>query len=204
MMRPTGRCRQARDYKTDGSYKFHFTSKSNKHSFKTANTAKRDNWVAQLKLKIAKAKELAATVTESEAYKKTIERFKPAPPKKEKAAETPKEDAKAEESAPTPATEETPKEEEPKEEHKKEEKTKGSKRRSVSLPFAFGKREKSPAPAEGEEKSGKSPFSKLHATIKGKAKAKEKPAEETKPEEPEAENKPDNMASSTPAATAAA
>ncbi|KAH8661719.1 Pleckstrin homology domain-containing protein [Ilyonectria robusta] len=208
----------ATEPETDGSHKFHFTSKGNKHSFNAANTAERDNWVTQLKLKIAEAKELAATVTESEAYKKTIESFKPAPPKKEKAAETPKEEAKAEESAPAPATEETP----------KEEKTEGSKRRSVSLPFAFGKREKSPPPAEGEEKSGKSPFSKLHATIKGKAKAKEKPAEETKPEEPvkeeakeedkteppkeeepakqaepEAENKPDNVASSTLAATTA-
>ncbi|KAH8654176.1 Pleckstrin homology domain-containing protein [Ilyonectria robusta] len=113
----------ATEPETDGSHKFHFTSKGNKHSFNAANTAERDNWVAQLKLEIAEAKELAATVTESEAYKKTIENFKPAPPKKEKAAETPKE-------------------EEPKEEPKKEEKTEGSKRRSVSLPFAFGKREK--------------------------------------------------------------
>ncbi|KAJ9419770.1 hypothetical protein FOXG_06975 [Fusarium oxysporum f. sp. lycopersici 4287] len=81
----------------DASHKFHFTSKGNKHSFRAANTAERDNWVAQLKLKIAEAKELATTVTESEAYKKTIESFKPPPPKEE---------AKAEE-----ATEETPKEE---------------------------------------------------------------------------------------------
>ncbi|KAL6414069.1 hypothetical protein AUP68_00583 [Ilyonectria robusta] len=63
----------AAEPETDGSHKFHFTSKGNKYSFKTANTAERDNWVAQLKLKIAEAKELAATVTESEAYKKTIE-----------------------------------------------------------------------------------------------------------------------------------
>ncbi|KAK2668049.1 hypothetical protein RAB80_015428 [Fusarium oxysporum f. sp. vasinfectum] len=81
----------------DASHKFHFTSKGNKHSFKAANTAERDNWVAQLKLKIAEAKELATTVTESEAYKKTIESFKPPPPKEEAMAEE--------------ATEETPKEE---------------------------------------------------------------------------------------------
>ncbi|KAI3573963.1 Pleckstrin homology domain-containing protein [Fusarium oxysporum f. sp. albedinis] len=110
----------ATEPETDGSHKFHFTSKGNKHSFKAANTAERDNWVAQLKLKIAEAKELASTVTESEAYKKTIESFKPAPPKKEEAKakesvsapateETPKE-AKAEESVSAPAAEETPKE----------------------------------------------------------------------------------------------
>ncbi|KAI3571897.1 Pleckstrin homology domain-containing protein [Fusarium oxysporum f. sp. albedinis] len=110
----------ATEPETDGSHKFHFTSKGNKHSFKAANTAERDNWVAQLKLKIAEAKELASTVTESEAYKKTIESFKPAPPKKEEAKaeesvsapateETPKE-AKAEESVSAPATEEIPKE----------------------------------------------------------------------------------------------
>ncbi|KAJ9419187.1 hypothetical protein FOXG_16379 [Fusarium oxysporum f. sp. lycopersici 4287] len=86
----------------DASHKFHFTSKGNKHSFKAANTAERDNWVAQLKLKIAEAKELATTVTESEAYKKTIESFKPPPPKEE---------AKAEEATFTLATEGTPKEE---------------------------------------------------------------------------------------------
>ncbi|KAH7146016.1 Pleckstrin homology domain-containing protein [Dactylonectria macrodidyma] len=97
----------ATEPETDGRHKFHFTSKGNKHSFKAADTAERDKWVAQLKLKIAEAKELAATVTESEAYKKTIESFKPAPPKKEKATETPKKEAKAEESAPAPATEET-------------------------------------------------------------------------------------------------
>ncbi|KAH8653014.1 hypothetical protein BGZ61DRAFT_487314 [Ilyonectria robusta] len=71
-----------------------------------------------LKLKIAEAKELSATVTESGAYKKTIESFKPAPPKEEKAAETPKEEAKAEESAPAPATEKTPKQAEPEAENK--------------------------------------------------------------------------------------
>ncbi|KAH7114015.1 Pleckstrin homology domain-containing protein, partial [Dactylonectria macrodidyma] len=104
----------ATEPETDGSHKFHFTSKGNKHSFKAANTAERDNWVAQLKLKIAEAKELAAIVTESETYKKTIESFKSPPHKKEeKAPEAPNGEAKTEEPAPTvAAAEETPKEEE--------------------------------------------------------------------------------------------
>ncbi|KAH6866216.1 Pleckstrin homology domain-containing protein [Thelonectria olida] len=76
----------ATEPETDGSHKFHFSSKGKKHSFKAANTAERDSWVAQLKLTIAEAKELAATVTASEAYKKTIESLTLAPPKKEKAA----------------------------------------------------------------------------------------------------------------------
>lgn len=58
-------------------------------------------------------------------------------------------------------------------------------KRKSSLPFAFGKRDKSPAPAEGEEKSKNGPFSKLRATIKGKtSKSEEKPAEEKAAEEP--------------------
>lgn len=63
-------------------------------------------------------------------------------------------------------------------------------KRKSSLPFAFGKRDKSPAPAaEGEktEKAAKSsPFSKFRATIKGKSatpKAEDKPAEEAAKEE---------------------
>lgn len=101
-------------------------------------------------------------------------------------------------------------------------------KRKSSLPF-LGKREKSPSPADGEERS-KSPFSKLRATIRGKtaSKPEEKPAEETvkeetteaKPEEttvaeaakeepvkvvePEAETKPENVATTTPVVTAAA
>ncbi|KAJ6442927.1 immunogenic protein [Purpureocillium lavendulum] len=379
----------ATEPEVDGSNKFHFTSKGNKHSFKAASAAERDGWVAQLKLKIAEAKELATTVTESEAFKKTVESFKPAPAvvKEDKPTEEPvkAEEAKAEES---PKEGETPKEETKKEEpkrrsasrkrasifgfgSKKEEKKEEAKteevpaaaepvaeaeapkaeetpavatdapatedkpaeeaapaespkekpapakrnsffggvfgkkekkpaeaakpteeaaeapkegeapvtdaaapvippvesttplavdvsspatvptetveapaatngeakketkeRRKSSLPFAFGKREKSPSPVDGEEKTGKSAFSKLRATIKGKsaAKAEEKPAEDvateepaketpvveepakeeapvaeaSKAAEPEAENKPENVASSTPAVTAAA
>ncbi|PHH59483.1 hypothetical protein CDD81_3150 [Ophiocordyceps australis] len=107
-------------------------------------------------------------------------------------------------------------------------------KRKSSLPFAFGKREKSPVPADGEDKSGKSAFSKLRATIKGKTAAKtdDKAAEEvvkdeavagesakevpaaeeaakeaapaTEATEPESENKPENVNSPAPVVTAAA
>ncbi|PHH73223.1 hypothetical protein CDD82_5598 [Ophiocordyceps australis] len=58
-------------------------------------------------------------------------------------------------------------------------------KRKSSLPFAFGKREKSPVPADGEDKSGKSAFSKLRATIKGKTapKTDDKVAEEVAKDE---------------------
>lgn len=116
-------------------------------------------------------------------------------------------------------------------------------KRKSSLPF-LGKREKSPAPAEGEDKSPKSAFSKFRATIKGKSApkeeakkdeaTKEEPAKEeakveetkaedkkdetvpepakvtpvaddtAKPVETETETKPENVATTTPAVTAAA
>ncbi|EFY87720.1 immunogenic protein [Metarhizium acridum CQMa 102] len=362
---------------TDGSNKFHLTHKGNKHSFKAVTTAERDNWVAQLKAKIAEAKELAASVTASEAYKNSLESFqlKAAAPKEEKPeegakteeaakpeeaspaegeaaaateakpAEEPKrrsasrkrasifgfgkkeltkekkeeskaEEAVAPEAAETAAEADAPKTEEPPVEGEAaaavEEKPTISKRNSIfgnvfgkkekktadkpaegaahedgeatadtaapvippvasnaplfqesnaavesteaaatngaetakkdikekrksSLPFNFGKREKSPSPVEGEEKaekSGMSAFSKLRATIKGKsgAKTEEKPAEEAvkeevataeaaatteepaaaaaaepaKAAETEAESKPENVATATPAVTAAA
>ncbi|RCI12979.1 hypothetical protein L249_0269 [Ophiocordyceps polyrhachis-furcata BCC 54312] len=390
----------ASDPEVDGSHKFHFTSKGLKHSFKANTTPERDSWVAQLKLKIAEAKDLVSSVTESEAYKKTHETFKPVPvpaaaalakddkPTEDaaktdepvKADETPKEgeavkeDVKDEEpkrrsasrkrasffafgsgkkddkreqkeekkdesskaeAAPavaaaaaepaveaeeTPAaeaaTEDVAPAESPKERSahpkrnsffggvfsKKEKKPADSKavdeapeaapeaelpttttdatapvippvesttplavdvptttaapaeaaettaanpevkkdtkeKRKSSLPFAFGKRDKSPVPAEGEDKAGMSAFSKLRATIKGKSAAKpeDKVTEEAAKEEataaaattdakkdasaeaaqdapsaapeasaPEAENKPENVASATPAVTAAA
>lgn len=106
-------------------------------------------------------------------------------------------------------------------------------KRKSSLPFTFGKRDKSPGPAaEGEEKKGA--FSKLRATIKGKgaAKPEDKSAEEAKeedaikeeeetpavdeapkeeakeeapkPEEAEAENKPEGAPAAAPVVTAAA
>lgn len=117
---------------------------------------------------------------------------------------------------------------------------KDKEKRKSSLPFTFGKRDKSPGPgSEGEEKSSKGAFSKLRATIKGKgaAKPEDKPAEEAKeeeaikeeeetpaaaaateetpkeaakedevakPEEAEAENKPEAAAAPAPVVTAAA
>ncbi|KAH7180861.1 Pleckstrin homology domain-containing protein [Fusarium sp. MPI-SDFR-AT-0072] len=139
----------------DGSHKFHLTSKGNKHTFKASSAAERDNWVAQLKLKIAEAKELATTVIESETYKATLESFKPTPVKKEeKAAEAAKEETLAEAAVAVPATEEaapiteeTPKEEETKDERKKDVKSEEPKRRSASRKrtsfFGFGKKEES-------------------------------------------------------------
>ncbi|KAH7634241.1 hypothetical protein SMAC4_00211 [Sordaria macrospora] len=161
---------------TDGPTKFHFTAKGHKHAFKASNTAERDNWVNQLKAKIAEAKELANTVVESETYKKTIETLNPAAVKKEEkapeaaAAVEPATEATAE----GPTTEETPAATEEvattepivKEEAKKEDaKEEGSKRRSASRKrtsifgnLGFGKKEEKkpvtveavPEPKEGE------------------------------------------------------
>ncbi|EJT78880.1 hypothetical protein GGTG_03974 [Gaeumannomyces tritici R3-111a-1] len=85
----------------DGPTKFHFTSNGHKHTFKAANAADRDNWVAQLKAKTAEAKEAVATVTEGETYKATLESFKPAAPVKKE--EEKKEEPKVEEAAPVVA-----------------------------------------------------------------------------------------------------
>jgi hypothetical protein len=126
----------------DGSNKFHLTSKGNKHTFKASNTAERDNWVAQLKLKIAEAKELATTVTESETYKATLESFKPAK-KEEKVAEAPKEETAVAVPATgeaAPATEETAKVEEPTEAKVEEPKRRSASRKRTSF-FGFGKKE---------------------------------------------------------------
>ncbi|CCC05995.1 hypothetical protein SMACR_00211 [Sordaria macrospora] len=156
---------------TDGPTKFHFTAKGHKHAFKASNTAERDNWVNQLKAKIAEAKELANTVVESETYKKTIETLNPAAVKKEEkapeaaAAVEPATEATAE----GPTTEETPAATEEvattepivKEEAKKEDaKEEGSKRRSASRKrtsifgnLGFGKKEeKKPVTVEAEKK----------------------------------------------------
>lgn len=179
----------------DGSHKFHFTSKGNKHTFKAATAAERDNWVSQLKLKITEAKELASAVTESETYKQTIESFKPAPPKKEETpAEAPKEDSKPEEAAPAP--EEAPKEEEAKDERKKEEvKSEEPKRRSASRKrtsfFNFGKKE--------EKKEETKPVEEAPVVEEAAPAEEAKPVEETpKVEVPAAEDKPADEA--TPAA----
>lgn len=109
---------------TEGSNKFHFTAKGHKHTFKATSAAERDNWVAQLKAKITEAKELVATVTDSETYKTTLASLKPAPPAKKEEVVAPVAEVEA------PAVEEAPKaaEEPAKEEVKKEE----PKRRSAS------------------------------------------------------------------------
>ncbi|KAI9171726.1 hypothetical protein HJFPF1_01216 [Paramyrothecium foliicola] len=142
----------ATEPEVDGSNKFHLTSKGNKHTFKALNTAERDNWVAQLKLKIAEAKDLVATVTESETYKQTLESFKPVVPAK-KEVEAPKEEApKTDE---VPKTEEAPKEDEVKEAAKEEPKVEEPKRRSASRKrasfFGFGKKEEKKEEVKAEE-----------------------------------------------------
>ncbi|KND91422.1 hypothetical protein TOPH_04006 [Tolypocladium ophioglossoides CBS 100239] len=151
---PTGliNLADASEPELDGSNKFHFTSKGNKHSFKAATPSERDGWVAQLKLKIAEAKELVATVTESEIYKTTVESFKPAPivAKEDKPAE---DATKTEESA---KAEDAPQEgEAAKDESKEEPKTEEPKRRSASRKrasfFGFGKKEEKKEEPKTEE-----------------------------------------------------
>jgi cell division septation protein DedD len=118
----------------DGN-KFHFTAKGHKHTFKAATTTERDAWVEQLKAKIVEAKELAATVTESETYKKTLEALKPAS-KKEKTPEPVAAEpvADATEAAAEPAATEAPATEAPKDEEAKadEPAVEEPKRRSAS------------------------------------------------------------------------
>ncbi|PHH73502.1 hypothetical protein CDD80_3768 [Ophiocordyceps camponoti-rufipedis] len=127
----------ATEPEVDGSHKFYFTSKGNKHSFKANSTPERDSWIAQLKLKIAEAKELASNVTESETYKKTLETFKPVPATAAPKEEKPTEDAaKPEESA---QPEDAPKEADtPKDEVKDEEPKRRSASRKRASFFAFG------------------------------------------------------------------
>lgn len=155
---------EASEPSTDGANKFFFTSKGHKHSFKAATTAERDAWVAELKTKIEEAKALAATITESETYKKTLEALKPA--KKE---EPKKEEAPVAEAAPeaVPVVEETPAvaateaaAEAPKEEAKKDELTveepaKGrrsaSRKRASIFGSVFGKKEEKKTDAAESE-----------------------------------------------------
>lgn len=135
---------------TEGPTKFNFTSKGNKHAFKAANAADRDNWVSQLKLKIAEAKELATTITEAETYKSTLESFKPAAPvkKEEPVAAAPAETTEAaaapvEAPAAVPTIETPPAvaEETPKE-APKERRSASRKRQSIFGSF-FGQKEES-------------------------------------------------------------
>ncbi|KAF4503200.1 hypothetical protein FAGAP_551 [Fusarium agapanthi] len=213
----------------DGSHKFHLTSKGNKHTFKASSAAERDNWVSQLKLKIAEAKELATTITESETYRATLESFKPAPVKKEeKAAEAAKEETPAEAAVAVPsteeaapATEETPKEEEIKDERKKDVKSEEPKRRSASRKrtsfFGFGKKEESKKEAEAKpadevavetpavEETPKidEPFKPVEEAAPAAVEEPAKPAEETAPEviPAVAEDKPAESPKEKPTAT---
>ncbi|KAK2937315.1 PH-like domain superfamily [Fusarium oxysporum f. sp. vasinfectum] len=170
----------------DGSHKFHLTSKGNKHTFKASSAAERDNWVAQLKLKIAEAKELATTVTESETYKATLESFKPTPVKKEeKASDAAKEETPAEAAVAVPATEEaapvteeTPKDEETKDERKKDVKSEEPKRRSPADEVAVE------TPALEETPKIEEPVKPVEEVAPAAVEEPAKPAEETAPEAP--------------------
>lgn len=207
---PTGiiNLAEATEPQTDGPSKFHFAANGHKHSFKAASKAEADNWVSQLKTKIEEAKEVAATIKETEEYKAAYEAYKPTPAKKEEKQEEqkdaedkpaeaePKDDepAKDEASKDEPAKEEEPnKDGEPaKEEDKKDEPREESKRRSASrkrtsvLGF-FGKKDK---PAE--EKSDDKP-SEAEAPEAEPAKDS-KPAEDKPDETPAAEAKPSEEA----------
>ncbi|KAI1656906.1 Pleckstrin homology domain-containing protein [Daldinia decipiens] len=150
---PTGAIQlaEASEPTAEGATKFSFTAKGHKHAFKAPTAADRDNWVEQLKLKIAEAKELAATIAETEAYKQTLESLKPAKEEKPAEAEPAKEEAKEE-------PKEEDKKEEPKEEDKKED-GKDSKRRSASRKRAsifgnlLGKKEEAKKETPAEDKS---------------------------------------------------
>ncbi|KAI1309741.1 Pleckstrin homology domain-containing protein [Xylaria venustula] len=153
---PTGviQLSEASEPVVEGSNKFHFTAKGHKHAFKAPNSAERDNWVEQIKLKIAEAKELATTVIESETYKQTLETLKPAPAvkKEEKpvaAVEAPKEETPAE--AAEEAKEES--KEEPKEEKKEEPKRRSASRKRASI-FGnlLGKKEEAKKETSAEDK----------------------------------------------------
>lgn len=113
------------------------TANGSKHSFKAANAAERDNWVAQIKAKIAEAKELAASVTESDVYKNTLESFKPAP-KEEKATEAAKEEATEEAKPEDAAAVAAPAEET--QAAKEEPKRRSASRKRASI-FGFGKKD---------------------------------------------------------------
>ncbi|KAM0500606.1 hypothetical protein ACHAPB_005536 [Verticillium nonalfalfae] len=135
---------------TDGPNKFFFTAKGHKHAFKASSTAERDNWVEQLKVKIAEAKELATTVPETETYKATLETFKPSVPAP---AAKKEEDKPAEVAAPAtetptvvepvaaPATTEAAAAEEPVKEEKKERRSASRKRGSIFGNLLGGKKE---------------------------------------------------------------
>ncbi|KAK3335342.1 Pleckstrin homology domain-containing protein [Cercophora scortea] len=187
----------------DGTHKFHFTSKGHKHAFKASSTAERDGWLLQLKAKIAEAKELAATVTESETYKNTLASLKPAPVKKEEKAVAPAAEPVAETAAATeeattaetpaaePAAEEAAKEEAPKEEPKR--RSASRKRGSIFASLSnFGKKDqvKTEPAAETEAPAAEAPAAEAAAAPEAAAvePAAEPAVEEAAaPAEPKAE-----------------
>ncbi|KAI8951921.1 Pleckstrin homology domain-containing protein [Xylaria longipes] len=147
---------EASEPAVDGSNKFHFTAKGHKHTFKAPTAADRDNWVEQIKLKIAEAKELATTVTESETYKQTLESLKPAPAAKKEekpaaaTAEAPKEETAAEAAEEPKEVKEEEKKEEAKEEKKDDSKRRSASRKRTSIFGLLGKKDepKKETPAE--------------------------------------------------------
>ncbi|CAJ0545652.1 Ff.00g091250.m01.CDS01 [Fusarium sp. VM40] len=191
----------------DGSHKFHLTSKGNKHTFKASSTAERDNWVSQLKLKIAEAKELATTIVETETYKTTLESFNPAPIKKEeKVAEATKEETPAaavvaptiEEAA--PVVEEAPKEEEVKDVKAEEPKRRSASRKRTSF-FGFGKKDeakKDEVKKEAETRTGDEVAVETPALETPKIEEPVKPVEEVAPVIPVAAEEPAKPVDETP------
>ncbi|KAI1191871.1 Pleckstrin homology domain-containing protein [Nemania serpens] len=188
---------EASEPTVDGTNKFHFTAKGHKHTFKAPTAADRDNWVEQLKLKIAEAKELAVVVTESETYKQTLEALKPAPAaKKEEKATPAATEAPKEEASTVPAEEakEEDKKEEPKEEKKEEPKPRSASRKRASI-FGnlLGKKEEAKKEAPAEDKPAETeaaaaieptPIEQIIQATEAEATAAEvtetAPAEETK------------------------
>jgi hypothetical protein len=204
---------EASEPAVEGSNKFHFTAKGHKHTFKAASAAERDNWVAQLKVKIAEAKELAATVTESETYKKTLESLKPAPVKKEEktavaepvaepaaeAAPATEEAAIATEAATTEPAKEEAKEEEKAEKEQPKRRSASRKRTSIFGNLLGKKEEKKAAepaeakPAEAEPAVVEAPAAPAAETA---AETAAEPATEVAPvaTEAAAEAKPEEKA----------
>ncbi|SPO02216.1 uncharacterized protein DNG_04889 [Cephalotrichum gorgonifer] len=210
---PTGiiNLAEATEPQTDGPNKFHFAANGQKHSFKAANKAEADNWVSQLKVKIAEAKEVAATIKDTEEYKAAYEIYKPTPAKKEekKEEEAPaeaaaepeaaKEEPAAEEpAAAEPAAEEAKKDEEPakEEEVKEEAKRRSASRKRTSVLGFFGKKDKKeeekPAEAAAEPVAEAEPAAEAEAAPAAAA-AEETPAAA---ETPAAEDKPAEEAAS--------
>lgn len=59
------------DVVEQGTTEFHFTEGGHKYTFEASTLAERDNWVSTVKTKVVEAKEVGATVKDSEAYKTT-------------------------------------------------------------------------------------------------------------------------------------